>query len=161
MHEPTRRGRPPRAQESEVTESTEPTVTRRRRRAPVEGGGLKLHAPERKGYVRRFVNDTGNRIAEMQELGYTFVDEPSADTHGPGSRINRLAGTQDGGAPLKTYLMETPIELFEQGEREKEEERSEVDLAINQGRDPSGEVDPRHSYLPGETRHSSISVERG
>jgi len=169
MAKPVRRGRPPASQRPVASETETPAVeakqpvpvTRRKRRSATEGGGLKLHAPERPGYVRRFVNDTGNRIAEMQELGYTFAEETGIDTHGPGSRINRLAGTQDGGAPLKTYLMETPVELYRQGEAEKEEEREEVDLAINQGRDPSGEVDPRHSYRPGEARHSSITVERG
>lgn len=136
-----------------------PVATRRKRSSLTTG--LKLHAPERPGFVRRFANDKGNRLAELGELGYSFVEDRTIATHGTGTRTNRLAGTQDGGAPLKTYLMETPVELWEQGMREKEEERAAVDLAINQGRDPSGETDPNHSYRPGETRHSSITVDRG
>jgi len=173
MAKPLRRGRPPASQkalspkpqneaESEAPKTKAATpVAVRKPRSSVAGGNLKLHAPDRPGFRRRFVNDTGNRIAELQELGYTLVEDSAIATHGPGSRINRLAGTQDGGAPLKTFLMETPNHLWEQGMKEKEAEREEVDLAINQGRDPSGEVDPAHSYRPGETRHSSITVERG
>lgn len=174
MAKPVRRGRAPRTvkaeaapraaaqQETPVIDTPKPIpVAVRKPRSSVAGGNLKLHAPEREGYVRRWVNDKGNRIAELNELGYSLVEDTGIATHGPGSRINRLAGTHDGGAPLKTFLMETPKHLWEQGMREKEAEREEVDLAINQGRDPSGEVDPAHSYRPGETRHSSITVDRG
>lgn len=171
MTEPTRRrGRPARI--SEVIEEadtveietaqSEATPKRKRRRRGVleHGGALKLHAPKRKGYVRRWVNDKGNRIAELEEIGYTFVQEQGIDTHGPGSRVNRLAGTQESGAPLKTYLMEIPEEFYLEDMRDKEEALQETDRAISEGRDPSGETDPRHSYRPGEVLHSSISIER-
>src|SRR6478752_3719744 len=116
MAKPLRRGRPPASQkalspkpqneaESEAPKTKAATpVAVRKPRSSVAGGNLKLHAPDRPGFRRRFVNDTGNRIAELQELGYTLVEDSAIATHGPGSRINRLAGTQDGGAPLKTFL---------------------------------------------------------
>ena len=155
---PKRRGRPPKVQ-TEAKVQTEVAV--RRPRGAVSGAGkLKLYAPEREGYRRRFVNDIGNRLAEMKALGYSFVEAEGIATHGPGTRINRLAGTQEGGSPLKAYLMETPDELWQQGVDEKEEERAGFDQAINQGRDPSEEVDPARSYRPGETLHSKITVER-
>lgn len=158
----TRRGRPPR-QAEEVTEQVEtgtPKAKRRRRGALEHGGAMKLHAPTREGYVRRWANDKGNRIAELEEIGYTLVEERGIDTHGPGSRINRLAGTHDGGAPLKTYLMEIPEAYYREDQQDKDEALKEFDREISEGRDPSGEIDPRHSYRPGEVRHSSISVER-
>lgn len=153
--QPKRRGRPP--ANAEAQPEAKPV---RRKRSAVVGGGLKLHAPEREGFRRRFVNDKGNRLSELQELGYTFVEGHGIDTHGPGSRINRLAGTKDGGEPLKTYLMETPVELWEQGMREKEEDRSQFDQTINRGLDPTGETgNGQFNYRPEQARHSSITVE--
>ena len=139
----------------------QPDMPVRRKRAAVGGASLKLAAPEIPGYRLRWANDQKNRLAELHELGYRFVDAGGIATHGPGSRINRLAGTQDGGAPLKTYLMKTPEALWQQGVDEKEEARAGFDQAISEGRDPSGETDPGHSYVPGEARHSRITVERG
>lgn len=167
----TRRGRPPRqiedntAEQSIAPEAGAPKLQRKRRSA-VTGGGLKLHAAERPGFKRRFVNDDKNRIAELQELGYTFAEAPSEATHGPGSRINRLAGTTDDGAPMKTYLMETPIELYEQGRQELDEELKIQDQNISRGLDPSGELE-KHARGNNEAQpfysvagQSAIKVER-
>ena len=167
----TRRGRAPRQLSDEVEQKPEvqqagTPALQRKRRSSVTGGGLKLHAAERPGYRRRFVNDDKNRIAELQELGYTFAEAPSEATHGPGSRINRLAGTTDDGAPMKTYLMETPIELYEQGRQELDEELKLQDQQISRGLDPSGELE-KHARGSHETQpfyssagQSAIKVER-
>jgi len=166
----TRRGRPPR-QIDDVAEQPQETVAgtpapQRKRRSAVTGGGLKLHAAERPGYKRRFVNDDKNRIAELKELGYTFAEAPAEATHGPGTRINRLAGTTDDGAPLKAYLMETPIELYEQGRQEIDEELKIQDQQISRGLDPSGELE-KHARGSNEAQpfystagQSAIKVER-
>lgn len=168
-YQPRRRGRP--AKVAQETAPTAPAVSaateakapvpqsKRRPRGSVGGFGKKLHAPTREGYVRRFVNDSGNNIAEKMELGYTFVEEPGVQTFDPGSRINRLAGTKDGGAPLKTFLMETPLELYEQGVREKEEENRRVDQDIEAGRDTAGGLKDGEIYQPRGHRNS-ITVER-
>lgn len=162
-----RRGRPPRdavdmerGEQAETTQEAKPERKRRRRGVLEHGGAFKLHAPKREGYVRRWVNDKGNRIAELEEIGYTMVEQPGIDTHGPGTRVNRLAGTHEGGAPLKTYLMEIPEDFYREDVIDKDEALKEFDRAIKEGRDPSGEVDPSSSYRPGETLHSSISIER-
>lgn len=132
--------------------------SKRRARSSLGGFGAKLTAPAREGHKRRFVNDSGNRIAEMEALGYTLVEEPGVQSFDPGSRINRLAGTKDGGAPLKTYLMETPVELYEQGRREMEEENAVVDRAIVTGKDSAGGLSDRETYQPRD--QSSIQIER-
>jgi hypothetical protein len=169
---PKRRGRPPSANIAKVQiEHSDPVrsaeaapraavaPSKRRPRAAVGGFGTKLSAPARPGYQRRFVNDTGNRIAEMEALGYTLVEEPGVQSFDPGSRINRLAGTKDGGAPLKTYLMETPIELYQQGRNEMEEENAVVDRAIVTGKDSAGGLSDRETYSP-RGHESSIQIER-
>lgn len=168
---PKRRGRPPSSNIAIApTGSTPPDAaapapraavapSKRRPRAAVGGFGAKLNAPTRPGFQRRFVNDTGNRIADMEALGYTLVDEPGVQSFDPGSHITRLAGSKDGGAPLKTYLMETPLELYQQGRDEMEEENAVVDRAIVTGKDSAGGLTDRETYRP-QGHESSIQIER-
>lgn len=157
-----RRGRPPivKAEAGELApelleQAPEATAapSKRRRRDSVGGHAMKLSAPPRPGFVRRFFNDAGNRLAEAQELGYDFVEDTGIQTHDPSSRINRLAGTQANGAPLKTYLMETPVELYAEGVAEKEAQHASVDKAIREGRDSTGSGDLTQGQ-------GSIQVER-
>jgi len=133
-------------------------ATPRRQRRPRMGTGghqLRLAAPTRKGETRRWVNDDGNRIAEMQDLGYAFVTETGIQTDAPGSRISRRVGTKANGEPLHAYLMETPDELYAQGVAEKEAHARSIDEAIRAGRDSTGRLPPDESY-----GHGSIKVER-
>jgi hypothetical protein len=164
-----RRGRPPvNAAPAVTTPAMEPASpalkeavapSKRRARTSVGGFGTKLSAPTREGYNRRFVNDTGNRIAEMQQLGYTIVEQDGVQSFDPGSVITRLAGTKDGGAPLKTILMETPAELYQQGRDEMEQENAITDQAIKDGHDREGGLTEREMYRPAGHRNS-IEIER-
>ena len=133
--------------------------SRRRKRGSVGGFGAKLAAPTREGYVRRFVNDDRNRIAQMQDLGYTVVQEDGVQSFDAGSAITRLAGTKEGGEPLRTILMETPVELYEQGRSEMETENAVTDKAILSGRDEHGGLTDRETYRP-DGHKNSIQVER-
>lgn len=110
----------------------------RRSRASAGGFGLKLDAPQRAGWTRRWVNTADPmRVAQMEELGYAPVAERAAEgtarTDGLGTRIARLAGKTDEGAPFQAILMETPDKLYGQGVAEKEAERARFDEAINRG----------------------------
>jgi hypothetical protein len=125
----------------------------RRRRAKIGEFALKLSAPSREGEVRRWVNDDGNRIAQMRELGYDFVSEKGIQTADPGSRISRLVGTKANGEPLHAYLMETPDELHAEGVAEKEAANRMIEEAINAGRDSTGRLENQYG-------HGSIKVER-
>lgn len=128
---------------------------KRRRRASVGGFGLKLEAPARKGYTRRWINDDGNRLANADELGYDFVSDTGLKTSGPGSRVSRLVGTKANGEPLHAYLMETPDELYAEGIAEKEAAARQIDDAITAGRDSTGQMSPHETY-----GHGSISSSR-
>lgn len=139
-----RRGRP-----SQVQDVMSPSVaaadgghekTKRRRRASVGGHALKLSAPARKGFVRRWFNDDGNRIADADALGYDYVTEAGVQSSDPGSRISRLVGTKANGEPLRAYLMETPNELYAEGVAEKEAHNRQIDEAIVAGRDSTGQM---------------------
>jgi hypothetical protein len=121
----------------------------RRRRASVGGHSLKLNATARPGFKRRFFNDDGNRLADAEELGYDHVSETGLKTSSPGSRVSRLVGTKANGEPLHAFLMETPDELYAQGEAEKEAACRTVDDAIRAGRDSTGQMSPTDTYGQG------------
>lgn len=119
---------------------------------------MKLGAPLRKGFHRRWVNDDAGRLANAQELAYDFVQEEGIKTDVPGSRISRRVGTKANGEPLLAYLMETPDELYAQGVAELEAHTRQVDEAIQSGRDSTGDADLAQK---GATYgHGSIQVER-
>lgn len=151
---PKRRGRPPVSREN-TTEDAKLTqeAPRRRRRASVGGHSMKLTAPQREGFVRRWFNDDGNRIAEAEELAYDFVKETGIKSDSPDSRVRRLVGTKANGEPLYSYLMETPREEYMAGQREKEELNRQIDEAITAGRDSTG-------LLENQYGHGSIEVDR-
>lgn len=115
-----------------------PAPTRRRKRADVNGQHLKLAFPEREGYQRRWVNDKPGRLAMFKKLAYDHVEDQSIESDGTDSRIRRLVGTTEGGAPQYAYLMETPLEEYQHGVDEKEESRRAFEAAINRGEDPLG-----------------------
>lgn len=134
-----RGGRPPKVAEAAQTETPAADTTKRRRRASVGGHALKLAAPERPGYTRRWVNDDGNRIANAEELAYDFVSDPSIKSTDAGSRISRLVGTKANGEPLRAFLMETPHELYAEGVAEKEAHNRQIDEAISAGISTDGQ----------------------
>lgn len=108
---------------------------------------MKLAAPVREGYRRRWFNDVPGRLAEAEELAYTHVTEQGIKSDGPDSRIRRLVGTQASGQPLFAYLMETPEEEYRAGIQEREEAHRTVDDAIRAGRDATGQM--KDSYGEG------------
>lgn len=155
-----RRGRPPAERPQPIIEATEESpvpATARRRRAKVGGHALKLKAPERPGFVRRFAIAKPGRIAELEELGYSIVTDPSIPSTGLGSgTVQRPAGTGDSGDRYNHILMETPDELYAQGVAELEEHNSQIDKAIRAGRDVTGRLTQEETY----GGQGSIKVER-
>lgn len=111
----------------------------RRRRASTGGHSLKLAAPQREGFTRRWVNDDGNRIADAHDLAYDYVNEAGITSTDTGTRISRLVGTKANGEPLRAYLMETPNEQLAAGVAEKEAHNRQIDDAIAAGRDSTGQ----------------------
>lgn len=168
--ETRRRGRPAKTEADPVSSAPLPAAAqdaapdggtegaaspvKRRRRASVGGHALKLNAPPRPGYTRRWVNDLDNRIAQADDLAYDFVNEKGIKTDDPSSRVSRLVGTKANGEPLRAYLMETPDELYAEGVAEKEAHNAQVDEAIRAGSYSEGQGDA-NTFGQG-----SIKVER-
>lgn len=119
-----------------------PDTTTRRRRASVGGHAMRLAAPLRLGWTRRWFNDDANRIADAGELGYSHVSDTGIKSSGPGSVVSRLVGTKANGEPLSAFLMETPDELYAEGLSEKEAHNRQIDDAIKAGRDSTGQMSP-------------------
>jgi hypothetical protein len=119
-------------------EVSEPTS--RRRRKKVGGISLKLSAPQRPGFFRRWFVDKPGRIAEAEELAYTHVSEQGIKSDGPDSRVRRLTGTDGFGAPQYSYLMETPLEEYQLGIKDKEEAHAAFEQSILRGTDPEGKL---------------------
>lgn len=134
----------PTAVVAEPSQQAEPAagVPKRRRRASVGGHAMKLQAPIKPGFSRRFFNDSGNRIATAIDLGYEFITETGVQTADPSSRAKRLVGTQANGEPLYAYLMETPDELYAEGVAEKEAHNRQIDEAISAGAPTDGPIGP-------------------
>jgi hypothetical protein len=131
-----RRSRDEEAQPMAIATEDAPVPAGQRRRAPKVGTqALKLKAPERPGHTRRFVINTPERIAEMENLGYAIVSDPSTATIGLGSgTVERPAGSGADGSYRKHILMETPNELYAEGQAELERHNRQVDIAIRAGR---------------------------
>lgn len=159
---PTRAPRQPVAETPAVAAAAAQPATAeaptRRRRASVGGHALKLTAPSKPGFTRRWFNGDGNRIADAGELGYSHVSDTAIKTSGPGSVVSRLVGTKANGEPLSAFLMETPDELYAEGIAEKEAHNRLIDDAIRAGRDSTGQMSPE---APQETYgHGSIKSDR-
>lgn len=124
--------------------------TTRRRRAPVGGFRQKLDAPQRPGYVRRWVDDSPARVMEMQALGYDFAQEQAGTgakrTDGQGSRISRMGGKRDDGSPHQLVLMETPTEEYAIGVQEREDALKPFEEALRSGADTTGRL--QDAYRP-------------
>lgn len=157
-----RRGRPPMDRGPQIEGGSEiggdaaTTPTKRRRRASVGGQRMKLQAPPREGFVRRWVNDDGNRIAEAQELAYDHVTERGIDSSSADSRVSRLVGTKANGEPLRAFLMETPAEEYALGMSDKEATARLTDEAIAAGRDSTGQM----SSVPASETYGRGSIQR-
>lgn len=120
----------------EAEEAREPTD--RRERKPLSGFRLKLDAPSREGYQRRWINDTGNRLREAQEGGWTFVNDETAltasHTDTADTRVSVIAGRHEAGGVMHAYLMEIPQEWYDEDQAAKEQELDEIDEALRRGR---------------------------
>lgn len=133
------------------TDSQTPTPkSQRRRRSSVGGLKQKLDAPQRKGFVRRWVDNDPSRIMSMEELGYALVSDKAGEdasrTDGQGSRISRHAGKRDSGEPHQLVLMECRQDDYDLGVKDKEDSLRPFEEAIRAGADTTGRM--TDTYAP-------------
>lgn len=87
-----------------VTADSEPMKKRR----PFGSRERKLAMAPREGFHRHWFNDDPGRIERAGEAGYTHVRDPK------GSNTSNVVGVSRGGGPLVAYLMEIPIEWYQE-----------------------------------------------
>ena len=112
----------------------------RPKRIPIDTRNV-LTFPKREGYVRRVVNDEGDRIKQFEAAGYTIVREdivagdPKAGSETKiGSAVNPSVG-----ANAKGVLMEIRKEWFDEDQKAKQDRITEgerdMTRKLNQGGD--------------------------
>jgi hypothetical protein len=130
-------------------------ATGRKQRIPLGAPQQKLLATIRPGYVGRWVNDEGGRLAQAEAAGYSFVAPDTKTATGsnadPGTRISRIVGSQENGQPLRAYLMEQTEENYAEDQKAKQSQIDAFDEAMKRGQ-PAGAQDG--TYV------KSVSVER-
>jgi len=101
------------------------TAGRRRPKRPVRvpiGTRHVLTAPQRAGFVRRFVNDSEERVKKFLEAGYTIVMDSDIQVGDPGAGRDTPVGspvTKAVGGGVKAVLMEIPVEWHEEDQKLK------------------------------------------
>ncbi len=128
--------------------------SQRKKRTPLGAPSYKLAVEERPGYVRRWINDAGNRLNDAREGGYEFASDVNVGTGSEdgntdiGSRVSRVVGKHEDGSPMRAYLMEIPKEYYEEDQAEKQKHVDQIDDMIRNG-DVNRENDDGR-YIPKE-----------
>ena len=88
-----------------------------------------LSAPKKAGFVRRFVNDTGDRIQMFKDAGWNVVDDVNQvgdPKLGKPTSIGSSANPHVGGGQ-RAGLMELPEEIYSEDRAEAQAEITKVE----------------------------------
>ena len=88
-----------------------------------------LSAPKKAGFVRRFVNDTGDRIQMFKDAGWNVVDDVNQvgdQKLGKPTSIGSSANPHVGGGQ-RAVLMELPEEIYSEDRAEAQAEITKVE----------------------------------
>lgn len=112
-------------------------------RIPFGSARQKLAATTRAGYHRRYFNDEARRIDAAKAAGYTFVVDPRT-----GEPTKSVVGVAKQGGGLTAYLMEIPIEFFNEDQRAKDVPLQQFDQDIRRGAGPGTAPGQDGRYVP-------------
>lgn len=99
-----------------------------------------LEAKQRKGFVRRWVNEDHGRVDAALEAGYTFVydDDADASTKRSGQDASQMGSVvrrvvnKDPNASINTaVLMEIPQEFYDEDQKAKADQLDREEMAWN------------------------------
>ena len=100
-------------EKTEQKETKSGTGKQTRKRIPLGTRNI-LTAPKKSGFVRRFVNDKGDRVSTFKEAGWAVVDEDiqvGDPKIGKASTTGSLVNPHVGGGQ-RAVLMELPEEYY-------------------------------------------------
>lgn len=121
---------------------------RERRRADIGSGDYKLSAPQRPGFVRRWVNDVTGRVDRFRDNGWDAVQEDGTDARHVGGNKN----------PLKAVLMEIPEEFYREDQVKKLSKVVDPkQMAENKAKAKTD--DSPEEYIPGG-KESALAVDK-
>lgn len=112
-----------------------------RERVPFGTVEQTLAYPNRPGYRRYWFNDTPGRINRAKQAGYSHVIDP--DTGNP---VARITGQTEKGDGQNSFLMEIPMEWYQEDMERQAQERERALNDIRNGRAGQGADDNR--YIP-------------
>lgn len=137
----------------ETREEEETRAEPRAERIPLGARRQRLGAPLRKGYARRWINDSPGRVEHAEKRsGWTFVTKK--DEEGREERWSEIVGVNDDGNPLRAYLMEIPKEFYDQDQAEKQTPLDEFDKQLRRGIIKDADArDGDSFYVPKEGIH--------
>lgn len=122
------------------------------RRTPINGTRDVLTVSDKDpDFHYRFVNDTGDRVARFNELGYEVVTDPK---HKLGDRRVAQAGpegsarTVRGGDGMNTVLMRQRKEWYDEDQAAKQSDIDEVEKAM------------KNEALAGDGRYGKLEIGR-
>ena len=128
------------AKDMQTNQSESKKVDQPRKRVPLGTRNI-LTAPKRPGFVRRFVNDTGDRIQLFKEAGWLAVESvgnPIGDPHvGKVSTIGSSANPHVGGGQ-RAVLMEIPEEYYNEDYNAAQAKITEVENEIKRNSSKPG-----------------------
>jgi len=102
-----------------------------RKRIPLGTRNI-LTAPKKPGFVRRFVNDKGDRIQAFKDAGWTAVetvDQVGDDKAGRATSMGSSANPSVGGGQ-RAVLMELPEKHYEEDNEAKQAKIAKVENEI-------------------------------
>jgi len=100
----------------------------RSNRVPFGAPELKMRADERPGFKRRWFNDVPGRIGRAQKAGYEHVrDEKS------GQPVSQVVGVAKEGGGQTAYLMEIPVEFYQEDQAAKDAPLRQFDQDVRRG----------------------------
>lgn len=107
----------------------------RRGGAVIGGNSAKLNRPEyqREGYKRRWFNYEQGRLDAAYNNDYDFV------LNSKGEKIKERVWSKEDGSDLYAYLMEKPVDWYEEDQRKKQSIVDQKEKAIKEGNTPGTE----------------------
>ena len=133
----------------------------RKMRVPPGIPSRSLDYPAREGYARRVVCDRHGRVEKFLAGGWSYVQQDAleenptgvlkaATREGVDSRVSQVVGSHKDNKPMTGYLMEIPVELYDEDQATKMEHIDNLESGLRQGADTDGAAGPGKDgrYVP-------------
>lgn len=140
---------------SETEKATAPVVRRPTKdtRRPFGSQTQKLAYESRAGFHRHWFNNSPGRIDAALAAGYTHVEDKD------GRKVQRVVGVSEGGDGLLGFLMEIPLDWYQEDMARQQTELDKTDSAIKSGA-VAGTPGVDGRYIPAQ-RGIKIDTGRG